>query len=1472
VKKRIGRIITILLIALLHFVVMAFILLQSGKFQSFVTGKVVDYFAKEYQLKVSIKKFDVKLPARIGFSGLYFEDQTGDTLLFAEGVFVKISDIKIFSRKLYIDKVELDRPYLNMYIDSLGIGNTDFVMDLFTSTDSSESEGFDVFVNEFSLVDARINFNDYTKDYVDNGFDPAHIKLYGLSVNLIDFQMYGDTIELDLNQLCFKEYNGINVYTLSTHLIYHPLGILLENLELATPNSVLNASLKIEGEDDNYLSDPINTAKIDLTVDTCSISVIDVRNFLPDLGRSTEKIHFAGSIKGKLSDIKLIEFKLKYGYQTHLFADLNINGLPDLESTFIFGDVSDMQISVYDIERLLKVISGGKDPGLPENAYQIGLINFRGNLVGLYNDLVAYGEFKTPVGSLKTDISIKNDLTTGVIYYDGLVKANDIDLERIMLNDDKFGKVSFDSKLKGTIDTLNQFAAEIDIKLSRLGLFGYNYSNIAFNGSVSNTMFNGELIIKDPNMDVEFIGSYDNTTGTPIFDFASTINADLYKTNLDTSAQSTVELLLIADFEGNDISTMKGLVQMRNLSYSRDSNLLVINELDISTGIRNNNQFISINSDLLDANIEGIFSYTELSRTVPHIIDYYLPTLNSHEIYSEVFFEDEISHFDFDITFQYLDDFTAMFLPSLIITDTIKIFGGFYADMDTSFVNVKLPNIKYDSIMINAGKLDLVVDKKMLGLRFIADSIINDKFVFFENPELNVIAQSDSVKLNFIWNDYDTVNYSGNINLSTRFEKSEISSLPKLVGSIYPSHFIVADTRWDIDSSNVVIDSIEIEVNNFKIKYQNQVLRLDGFVSEQKDKLLRFYLQNVDLENLNFLLEDYGYELGGILTASGRFASLYNQPVFTSSLSINRFSVNEEDFGRFDISADWLESENGFRLMGSNYFLKFNGNYVPQTDSIDFVCDINNFKLEILDPYLRTYEISGTKGLLDGKIFARGELKSPEIGGYVEFERAELTYDYLKLHLILDDTVKITNDAILFENFVVKDEKSNKGIINGGVYHNNFKDISFGFEIVANNLKMMNTTENDNQLFYGTAYGSGDIKIAGDMEEFGISVDVKTEPNTVFVLPMTEFYEAGDNNLITFIAPEDYQNGNENGVVSLPSPFKYSIDLNIELTPDAEAQIVFDPKVGDLIRGYSNGNLNIYYDSDETFNMTGDVEIVRGNYLFTMQNIINKKFEVKRGGTIVWSGDPYEASLDLDAVYNVRAPLTELMAGVDTSAVYRKLTNVECIIHMKENLMSPMVSFDINIPSADDKVKSQLMSLSDDEKNKQVLYLLIMNRFYTPEYMVTDGGGTGIPVGMTASEWASNQISNWLSQISKDFDIGLKYRPGDEFTPQEVEVALSTQLFNDRVLIDGNVGLTEQYSQASNIVGNVDIQWKITEKGNLRIKGYNHANSEFNPDFGTYTQGVGLFYTEDFNTFGGLMKKYWNAITFKKYRDKNKKE
>jgi hypothetical protein len=323
------------------------------------------------------------------------------------------------------------------------------------------------------------------------------------------------------------------------------------------------------------------------------------------------------------------------------------------------------------------------------------------------------------------------------------------------------------------------------------------------------------------------------------------------------------------------------------------------------------------------------------------------------------------------------------------------------------------------------------------------------------------------------------------------------------------------------------------------------------------------------------------------------------------------------------------------------------------------------------------------------------------------------------------------------------------------------------------------------------------------------------------------------------------------------------MDFDLTVTPESEIQMIFDSKIGDIIRGRGTGNLKFELTPQGAFYMYGDYLIDEGDYLFTLQNLINKRFRIQQGGLIRWSGDPYDADIDLRAIYRTRTSLADLAMSVmqsDTSDVYRRRVPVETVLHLEDKLFNPTISFDIQIPGGDEQSREMIQRLitTEQEMNRQVFSLLILNRF-TPnpaEYNTAIGYG----VGSTSSELLSNQLSNWLSQISSDFDIGVNYRPGDEISSQEIEVALSTQLFDDRVVIDGNVGVAgnhpAQTHRTSNIIGDVNIEVKITPEGKFRVKAFNRSNTfDVLNTNAPYTQGIGVFYRKEFDNISDLFRR-----------------
>jgi len=293
--------------------------------------------------------------------------------------------------------------------------------------------------------------------------------------------------------------------------------------------------------------------------------------------------------------------------------------------------------------------------------------------------------------------------------------------------------------------------------------------------------------------------------------------------------------------------------------------------------------------------------------------------------------------------------------------------------------------------------------------------------------------------------------------------------------------------------------------------------------------------------------------------------------------------------------------------------------------------------------------------------------------------------------------------------------------------------------------------------------------------------------------------------------------------------------------------------------------------------MFGDFQIEEGDYLFTLQNIINKKFTVRKGGTITWNGDPEDADINLQAVYNLRTSLRNLF----NDESYNKRIPVECQVNLSNKLMNPDIQFDILLPTSDEETRTYLRNtLNTQEKlSKQFLSLLVINSFLPDPYMVSStdqirSPGYAPAVGVTTSELLSNQLSHWLSQISNDFDIGFSYMPGDDITTNQVEVALSTQLLNDRVTINTNLDVggqnvttTQDSENTTNIVGDFSVDIKLNQSGKLRMKAFNRANDNRLYELAPYTQGIGFFYREEFNSFEELMQRYWSGL----FSDENRK-
>lgn len=529
------------------------------------------------------------------------------------------------------------------------------------------------------------------------------------------------------------------------------------------------------------------------------------------------------------------------------------------------------------------------------------------------------------------------------------------------------------------------------------------------------------------------------------------------------------------------------------------------------------------------------------------------------------------------------------------------------------------------------------------------------------------------------------------------------------------------------------------------------------------------------------------------------------------------------------------------------------GDYFPADTSQNFNLDVNlqNLGTHMFNPFVEEYVDIDRESLASGNLTVSGSYSKPVVDGKINLMRTQFLIKYLNTKYSAAGAVDFSENSINVSELELYDTRRRSATVSGEISHEYFRDFLLDIRIEQENFRAMNTTSSDNELFYGSAVVSGQVDIDGPLDDIKMDITARTEDGTRVIIPISSSLSVSEKDFIIFINTADtVQESEERYNVNLKG---LTMNFDLEVTPDAEIQIFLPYGMGN-IQGTGSGDISLGINPRGDFSINGDYEISEGEFFFNLENLIGREFNIQEGSTISWTGNPYEATVNITATYDVKTTLAGLALQTDSTSVYNTRVQVECIIHLRNALFNPDISFSIDFSNVADDTKQIIYAALDttdqSAMSQQILSLLVLGSFsYT----------TGNPsIGATGFKLLSNQLSDWLNKISKDFDIGINYQPGTQLTEEELEVALRTQLFNDRLSIDGNFGVrgSSRAQNTSSVVGDINVEYKITDDGRFRIKAFNRTNEiSFLEDNAPYTQGVGVFYRKEFETFGDLFKK-----------------
>lgn len=1435
--------------------------------QTFIVKRITDHLSNEIKATITVGQFDYKFFNKLSLSDLLIKDQNNDTLIYSSRIEAGIRKINFRDKSFKLGKISLNRPYVALITDSAGHSNLKWYLQLLKGSDTTGKGATRIVINSIDISDAGYIMKNQTAERGKMPVDFGNLRLKNINARIEDFALMNDSLIFSIQGLSFKESCGFTVKDFNSDVTISGNNIIFTSALIKCDTSLINAREIGLYPDTLTLSEKFtDKVKLNIILQQSFISASDLKYFVRLPSHIDESVWLSGKITGTVSELKGRNIEMKFGNRSILNCDFDFSGLPDIDNTFIFIRVNSLKTDAGEFETLN--LAENKPVRIPEFLYKLGNISFEGSFTGFTSDFVTYGRLSTERGVLRTDVSLRPE-DNSRFRVQGLLSGTEIDLGEISGNTELLGKITFNANVSGYAESMKEFSGNVTGTVDSVEIKKYFYRKIDLNGSFTEKTWDGSIKISDENVRMDLLGMFNFREDLPEFDFTLNLaKADLFKLNIDEADSSSyLTLLMTANFRGNNIDNLDGEIRLLNSTIRKYNNRLDLYDFSLRTFIGEGKPSLSLRTDFIDADLQGYYSFSSLKTMIRSAMASVLPSVYEKP---DVVLPQRENNFTFNINFKNTDKLNSFFRTGISLAEKSSLQGMIVSDT-LLIVNGRAKKLGIKSFSFD----NFALDASYTGNRF-SGNFKSDRLGLIGQTELRDLKTSvdlnpDNFVFSILWDNHGKPLNKG------RFEAKGLvgnydneKSNPFVIVNIESSDVFSNDRQWKINSSTIRADTSSVEINRFIVNNNDNYYLVDGRISGNPADSLNIEFNGIDLSSLGKAGEKRNVknqssiplELKGILSGNLLLTDIFRNLMFESKLKITDFSLLGSDYGEINASSVWNSSRKVAEITANNNLkgskmLDIKGIYDPEVKRINLDVLTKKLPLDALNPLLGSFA-SEISGLASGKLNLSGELRNLVLKGSVFAESASMKINYLQTRYRLNDSIRFNKNSIIFRNIRLTDERGNFATLSGSVNHNYFKDYKPDLTIGLKETLALNTKPKDNDIFYGTAFATGVTTIKGRPGILSFDISARTGKNTKFYIPLNTSMSASDYSFVTFVAPDTVTSQEKvktQKEITENETSDLELNFDLEVTPDAEVQLIIDSKAGDVMKAHGAGNLNIVLNPKGIFQMFGDYIIEDGDYLFTLGNILNKSFTVENGGRISFNGDIENAEIDIKAIYRLKASLYELLQDPQFS----ERIPVECQLNLTGKLFNPIVGFNIFLPNADEETRTFVRNAitSEEELSRQFLYLLVMNSFYAePSYRSPLATNTGTSaMAVTTTEMLSNQLSNWLSQISNDFDLDFVYRPGyKDVNSQELEVALSTQLLNDKVLINGNFDVRGTSNSYGNpITGDFDIEYKLTEK--IRFRVFNRFNNPYTGKGVPYTQGLGIFFKQDFNRLSDLFRK-----------------
>ena len=1226
-------------------------------------------------------------------------------------------------------------------------------------------------------------------------------------------------------------------------------------------------------------SDFVNKVRIDGELARSTVSFKTLSYFAPELkdnGIVADVI--SGRISGPVNRLRVENFSFKD--RTSGFggtASMTLSDVTDPAGMGLESNLKDFTFTTEGLGNFLSQFTQGKPLDLSGIA-RGETFTFNGSTSGTLADLKVNGTVESSSGRAAANLDIKDIADAKPIRISGRLDTDDLDIGRL-IGKDFVRQCSLRADIRASLPSKGSPTVDIDsLRIDRLRLMDYDYSGIHANGRLADNAFDGRIICNDPNISFMFQGlaSLSNTAKNAMYRFYATVGyADLHALNFDKREISRVSLAgLNADFESNGKGGLVGRVDADDLVFESANGRHDVGDIHVGTSSGGNDYGIYLDSDFLDGTYEGTRDVGTIIRDIQDITT----RKEVDALFGEPSGEWDGASYRIVLNFHDSQALLSYLAPGAYIADStavrMRITEGGRLNG-----NITSPRLAFKDKYIKGVNIDIDNGDDALNCTVTGKELSISSGLQLMNNAIMLYANDNNVGIGYNFNNMNDTEDRGELYLTGDLSGSSPGK-PVLDARSLTSNIYIKGEQWRFDPASYHYSDGSVRVLGLNISSGEQNFGVNGGISRDRSDTLLVSINNVNLGIANALS---GQDLGIEGIAFGR--AMVTSPVKDKLGLMVNVSADSTYFagrpaGTVTLGGSW-DLENGlldYALRNSidgNTVMDARGYYVPKDKTLGLNAGMEGFDIGYASPFLKDV-FSEMGGRLTGQVTADGPTDALEVSGdEMVLEDGLLRVAFTNVPYFISGPLHINNTGVYFDNMAIRDRSDGRGTVSGGILYDRFSNIRMNTRIRLEEMEVLDLDEKAGQAFYGNAFGSGRVNITGPFSNLLLDVDATTVKGGSFHIPLNSVGSTGGGNLLIFKEPvrEVYIDPYDLMMNRLVETRKEENDLGVRLrvnvTPQIQANLEVDKSTGNVFTG--NGAGTIVLDvrpTKELFTINGDYTLNNGNYHFNGMGITSKDFNVLDGSAIKFNGDIMDSDLSIDAKYTLRTSLASLIA--DTTSVSSRKP-VECGISVTGKLSNPQLAFSINVPDLDPMTRSRVESAlsTDDKVQKQFMALLLTNNFLPDEqsgivnnsYLLTSN----------VADLMANQLNNILQKLDIPLDLGLNY--AESGTGKSIfDVALSTQLFNNRVIVNGSVGNRQrQFSGNNDVVGDLDIEVKMDKAGQVRFNLFSHSADEYTNYLDNLQRnGVGVAYQKEFDSLKQFFEDLFSSKAARQARELEK--